>query len=195
MMILTLGTSSLIFMQACRPERLGMRTSRSTTSGTVATIRSVALIPSPASPTTSMPGSTPSSMVRPRRKSSWSSTTSTRIGSRPVSVVSWATGESWHVCAPMRSHVGDDTQRRDGPSGPSRRYLRVPEASDGRLEIERDHAVVVSATPVDDGGTLALLVHEQVEVVADQLHLVERLVERHRVGRVGLLAYDEGSVA
>ncbi len=52
-----------------------------------------------------------------------------------------------------------------------------------------------SPAAVDDRGSLALLVDEQVEVVADQLHLVERLVERHRAGRVGLLAHHERAVA
>ena len=41
-------------MQASRPGRLGIRTSSRTTSGMVSTARSVAAMPSPASPTTSM---------------------------------------------------------------------------------------------------------------------------------------------
>ena len=75
------GTSSLILVHASSPLRLGMRTSSSTTSGTVSWASSMALLPSPASPTTSMSGSTPSSMVSPRRNSSWSSTTTTRTDS------------------------------------------------------------------------------------------------------------------
>ena len=81
MMILADGTRSLIARQASMPERFGIRTSSRTTSGATLSARVVPSTPSPASPTTSMPSSLLSSMVRPRRNSSWSSTTSTRIGS------------------------------------------------------------------------------------------------------------------
>ena len=81
MMILADGTASLIARHASMPVRLGMRTSSSTTSGAAVAARLVPSTPSPASPMTSMPGSAASSIVRPRRNSSWSSTTSTRIGS------------------------------------------------------------------------------------------------------------------
>ena len=80
-MILAAGTASLISWQASIPERLGIRMSRSTTSGAVLEARATPSTPSPASPTTSIPSSAASSMVRPRRNSSWSSTTSTRVGS------------------------------------------------------------------------------------------------------------------
>ncbi len=56
---------------------------------------------------------------------------------------------------------------------------------------QMDHAVVVRVTPVDHRGLLGLRVDEQIEVVSDQLHLVERLVERHGSSRVGLLADDQ----
>src|SRR5262245_51694743 len=60
---------------------------------------------------------------------------------------------------------------------------------------QSDHAVVVALAPVDHGRLLVLLVDEQVEVVTDELHLVERLAEGHRCCMVGLLADDRGSVA
>ena len=126
--------------------------------------RAVPSTPSPASPTTSMPSSLASSMVRPRRKSSWSSTTSTRIGSlgrRPALVVTPV----------IMARLDADGACPIGP--PLARVTRS-------AQLQRDHAVVVAAAAVDDRRALALLVDEQVEVVADQLHLVERLVERHR---------------
>ena len=55
------------------------------TSGAVLIGEVGASTPSPASPTTSMSSSPPSSMISPRRNSSWSSTTSTRTGSVPAS--------------------------------------------------------------------------------------------------------------
>src|SRR3954453_6368908 len=187
MMILTLGTSSLIFMQACRPERLGIRTSRSTTSGTVATIRSVALIPSPASPTTSIPGSTPNSMVRPRRNSSWSSTTTTRTASTFVAAPSATICSLWQRNERLVHEVTTPRVVRSGHwSGPG--LARS-------AHVERNHAVVITTPAIDHRGLLALLVDEQVEVVADELHLVERLLERHRCSRMALLAYDERAVA
>ncbi len=84
MMILADGTASLMARQASMPVRLGIRMSSSTTSGATAAAIVVPSMPSPASPTTSMPPSMPSSMVNPRRKSSWSSTTITRMGSAPA---------------------------------------------------------------------------------------------------------------
>ena len=88
MRILADGTASLIARQASMPERLGIRMSRSTTSGAAVAARLVPSSPSPASPTTSMPGSAASSIVSPRRNSSWSSTTRTLIGSTPLLFVS-----------------------------------------------------------------------------------------------------------
>src|SRR6478752_5947881 len=43
------------------------------------------------------------------------------------------------------------------------------------LHVEVDHAVGPPSTAVDDAGTVALAVVEEVEVVSHQLHLVERL--------------------
>src|SRR5262249_59844752 len=48
------------------------------------------------------------------------------------------------------------------------------------LDLQRDHAVLVAAAAVDHRRPAVGLFDEQIEVVPDQLHLVERLVERHR---------------
>src|SRR5688500_1566307 len=76
-----------------------------------------------------------------------------------------------------------------------------PRAGDGRVsagpgsvDLEGDDSVVVAAAPVDDGRSLALLVDVEVEVVTDELHLVEGLVEGHRDRAVGLLADHERTV-
>ena len=53
-----------------------------------------------------------------------------------------------------------------------------------------DQAVVVGVPAVDHAGPFALLVVEQKEVVPDEFHLVERVVDRHRLGRVFLGADD-----
>src|SRR4051812_4920836 len=164
MMIRAVGATSLMATQASMPERLGMRTSIRITSGTVDAASSVAATPSPASPTTSMSSSTPRSIVSPRRNSSWSSTTATRMGSPPGlgAVTCSATDASWHG-----SHLGWSglAIQTDG---------RPAEGSSAHLEA--DHAVVVAPAPVDHRGALRLLVDEEEEVVPDQLHLVERLV-------------------
>src|SRR5215213_1401481 len=98
MMIRAVGAASLIATHASIPERLGIRTSIKITSGTAVAASSVAAMPSPASPTTSMSSSPPRSMVRPRRKSSWSSTTATRIGSPPRAPASTVSATASRVC-------------------------------------------------------------------------------------------------
>src|ERR1700758_4899904 len=55
---------------------------------------------------------------------------------------------------------------------------------------EPDQAVVVGMAPVDDAGLVAVFVVEQEEVVADELHLVQRVVAGHRGRRVLLRAHD-----
>ena len=50
-------------------------------------------------------------------------------------------------------------------------------------------------TVVDDGWTTGFLVDEQEEVVTDQLHLVQGLVNGHRLGDVQLAADDDWGVA
>src|SRR6202012_1714074 len=46
---------------------------------------------------------------------------------------------------------------------------------------QANQSVVIGVPPVDPGGPLGLAVVEQEEVVADELHLVERVVDRHRL--------------
>ena len=67
MMILVDGTSSLIAMHASIPDRRGIRTSISTTSGSSSSARRIASDPSPASPTMSMSSSWPRTSSSPRR--------------------------------------------------------------------------------------------------------------------------------
>src|ERR1700752_2287976 len=54
---------------------------------------------------------------------------------------------------------------------------------------EADQAVIVGVAAVDDGRPFGLFVVEQEEVVSDELHLVERVVDRHRLGLVLLGSY------
>src|SRR5262249_10983615 len=60
---------------------------------------------------------------------------------------------------------------------------------------EADDAVVVPATAVDNAELPALAVVVGEEVVADQLHLEQRLIDGHRVGCVELLPDDERAFA
>src|SRR5690625_7406286 len=69
----------------------------------------------------------------------------------------------------------------------------APGSARGRLLLEFDHAVVPALTAVDDLGIARLGVDEQEEVVTDQLHPVERIVDGHRARRVLLLADHHGA--
>src|SRR5207248_7168810 len=55
---------------------------------------------------------------------------------------------------------------------------------------ERDDSVVVRAAAVHHAGSPRLLVHEQVEVVSEQFHLEQRVVDGHRFAVVFLLPDD-----
>src|SRR5262245_4508542 len=55
---------------------------------------------------------------------------------------------------------------------------------------EADDAVVVSLAAIDHRRPARVLVQEQIEVVADELHLEQRVVHGHRVGGMLLLADD-----
>src|SRR5215475_5944567 len=63
------------------------------------------------------------------------------------------------------------------------------------LLYQADHPVVVATAAVDDAETVTIAVMEQVEVVADELHLEQGLVDGHRAGRVHLLPQDQRAVA
>src|SRR5690348_17787974 len=52
------------------------------------------------------------------------------------------------------------------------------------LLYQADHPVVVATAAVDDAEAVTIAVMEQVEVVADELHLEQGLVDGHRAGRV-----------
>src|SRR6185436_5030669 len=62
-------------------------------------------------------------------------------------------------------------------------------------DVEVDHAIRPAASAVDDAGPLGVLVVEQVEVVADQLHLVKSLIQPHGHGLVDLLTDLDRRVA
>src|SRR5689334_6160079 len=61
----------------------------------------------------------------------------------------------------------------------------------GGVRLEPDDAVAPAAAAVDDARPPGLGVDEQVEVVPDELHLVERLLQRHGPGLVVLGADDD----
>src|SRR4051794_32387203 len=80
--------------------------------------------------------------------------------------------------------------------------LRRPEcwrwsrgASEGSLFDETDDTVVPPAAAVDDTRMPALLVPEKVEIVADELHLQQRSVDRHGPGPVRLLPQQDRRLA
>ena len=75
------GRTSAIRRVASTPSQRGMRRSIRITSGARAAVSATASSPSAAVPTTSMPGSRPSSIASPSRTTRWSSASSTRIGS------------------------------------------------------------------------------------------------------------------
>src|SRR5262245_35093989 len=80
--------------------------------------------------------------------------------------------------------VSDFGTHRSSQPGARRESLSPSSAG------QRDDAVVVRVPPVDDARSAGFLVHEQVEVVADHLHLEQRVVDRHGFGRVFLLTHD-----
>ena len=97
------------------------------------------------------------------------------------------------------SHVGRDAGAHGRAlavlGGPSQLADPAGGARDRRgwdapLGRQREQAVVVALAPVDDAGTAGFLVVEQVEVVADELHLEERVIDRHRLAGVFLRPRD-----
>src|SRR6476620_9812337 len=75
-------------------------------------------------------------------------------------------------------------RKRPGANPAPTRWVR-PDGSG-----QPDQSVVIGVAAVDDACLVGLLVVEQEEVVADELHLVERVVDRHRSGFVFLGADD-----
>src|ERR1700733_4111678 len=66
---------------------------------------------------------------------------------------------------------------RDTPNADKSTLSRVGGISSGQT----DQAVVIGVPTVDNRRPFGLHVVEQEKVVADQLHLVERVVHRHRL--------------
>src|ERR1700742_851482 len=60
----------------------------------------------------------------------------------------------------------------------------------GKRLGEPDQPVVVGVPAVHDARLVALLVVEKEEVMADELHLIERVVDGHRLGRMLLGAHE-----
>src|SRR6476660_4320771 len=201
------GTDSLMARQASIPVCLGIRTSMRTTSGSSSSARRSASTPSPASPTTSIPSSACSTISRPRRNTTWPPATRTLTGA------GWPLGSTL-VTAPERASrsglpplskppmsgiiarrrpwLGSAGRRPDRggrlPVGGSESPLRGGQCL-GVVDLQVDHAVGPAPPPVDDARLAGVGVVEEVEVVADELHLVERVLERHRRTGVDLLAY------
>ena len=89
----------------------------------------------------------------------------------------------------IRSCSPEDLLTERGPRGcdgstQRRRWTIRPGGS------QAEDAVVVAAAPVDDARPAGLLVVEQVEVVADEFHLEQGVVDGHRLGGVFLLPDD-----
>src|SRR5947209_6772116 len=192
MMILTLGTASLIAVQASMPPRLGIRTSMRTMSGVVSTALCTASAPSSASPTTSMSGSCSSTISRPRRNSAWSSTTRTRIGS-PVPGGTGGMPPPAAISLTMPPGLGraHAFPRHDGTSEPAHRPLWANRSGWFLTRCDQpDDAVVIAPTAVDHARHPRVAVDEEVEVVSHHLHLEQRLVESHRLRGVCLLPHD-----
>src|SRR5215831_20044091 len=187
------------------PVVFGIRMSISTTSGTASLAISTASAPSEAWPTSSMPSSSSRTISSPRRNRAWSSAMSTRMGSAfgwsvlagglPLPVIPAAPGAVVGrsvTAAPSAKLAVHSTVRVDDPLGPVVLWLELALVD---LLHEADDAVVVPATAVDNAELPALAVVVGEEVVADQLHLEQRLIDGHRVGCVELLPDDERTFA
>src|SRR6266545_255201 len=119
---------------AARPSSTGMRTSITTTSGDSWAHSSTAARPSPARPTTSMSGAADSSVAKPSRIITWSSTTSTRM----VTSVPYAVGR----LVPASPVAAPAEGRRSGSGGAGR--VAVGQVGDDReaalVRSGRQHA-------------------------------------------------------
>ncbi len=150
-------------VQASIPPRFGIRTSMSTMSGSRSAALSTASEPSPASPTTWMSSSCARTISRPRRKSAWSSTTRTRMGSLAgrflVPVVGaarapvrtpgapeppgWCTGPKLSAMVPPPAGRGPEVHGQDQRLPVTAPLARVAMIScpDGEAVIRRWHGV------------------------------------------------------
>ena len=95
---------------------------------------------------------------------------------------------SWVTRRPTRPTSSTGRPRRRG--SPARWSTCL-----GVVDLEMDHAVGPAPPTVDHARLTGVGVVEEVEVVADQLHLVERVLERHRRAGVDLLAYLDRRLA
>src|SRR5664279_1890861 len=116
---------------------------------------------------------------------------STRIGSRAGASRESVAGDGLVTAksSPRRfqrsSHavalLGVSARVAPGPGVQSARSGQRPSV------LQSDHSVVIAAPLVDHTGPAGAGIGEQVEVVADQLHLEQRVIQRHRRGGVHLL--------
>src|SRR5680860_219912 len=193
MTILVLGATSLIAVHASIPDRRGIRMSIRTTSGSSSSARRIASAPSPASPTISMSGSADSTISNPRRYSAWSSATRTRMDSRAAGAgsASIAVPPGGPRLPVPAAHHGTARTARVGVRSAGRRDVLLVGGRRRGLG-QPDHAVAPALAPVHHARATRRRVEEQEEVVADELHLVQGVVEGHRRRGVELLPDHDG---
>ena len=136
------GCDDRISRHASMPERAGRRTSMTTTSGWRLSTTRRAESASPASPTTSWPGTSSSRLRSPRRTSSWSSQSTTRMGRTE------AAGASAFMRVMLISRHAPEKCRWSPPGGP-----KVTGRAQPRDQSPANHrrpALVVKRTARDD---------------------------------------------
>ena len=95
---------------------------------------------------------------------------------------------------------------RQSKSGPQREPLSIEDETCSGLAllfelldvlggVDLEDAVAPAVTVVDDRRTAGVLVHEQEEVVADELHLIQRLIDAHGFCDMQLATDDNRGVA
>src|SRR5664279_2147146 len=171
MMMPVVGEISLMAAHTSTPLRPGMRTSSSTMSKGLSATNSKAVSPSSHS-SSSRSSSALRTILTPRRNNSWSSTRSTRMLPE--------TGATVRSC--QRSTLEPTT------GDPNGLFVSL-------RHVEMDHSVVVTLAQINDARAHRILLEEQEEVVTDQFHLVQRLIERHGRSLVGLFPHDDGAIA
>src|SRR5947209_16202349 len=168
-MMRVVGNSWRMARVASIPPMRGIRTSIRTTSGASSSTRATASWPSAASATIWMSSSASRTIFRPRRNSSWSSETTTRMGSGRMGSGRMGSGRMGSGRSPPPPTPGMVTCR--------------PLAG-----VDQPDVAVVAA--VDDRGHAGVGVGEEVEVVPQHVHLQGRLLRRHRLD-VELLGLDD----